>query len=79
VPGMMHCSGGPGADTFDAVTALERWVERGETPSTISASHVSNGTVTRTRPLCAYPNVAVYSGTGSTDLAENFTCRAPGR
>lgn len=79
VPGMLHCSGGPGADQFDAVSALERWVERGEAPSTITASHVTSGAVTRTRPLCAYPNVAVYSGKGSTDAAENFTCRAPAR
>jgi feruloyl esterase len=74
VPGMLHCSGGPGADKFDALAALERWVERGETPEVIPASHESNGTETRTRPLCAYPKVAVYSGQGSTDRAENFAC-----
>jgi feruloyl esterase len=77
VPGMLHCSGGPGTDTFDAVSALERWVEKGEAPNTLLASHVSHGTVTRTRPLCAYPNVAVYSGQGSTDRAESFSCQAP--
>jgi len=79
VPGMLHCSGGPGADTFDAVTALEEWVEHGKMPDTLAASHVSKGVVTRTRPLCAYPNVAVYGGNGSTDAAENFTCRAPSK
>jgi feruloyl esterase len=79
VPGMLHCSGGPGTDNFDALTALERWVERGETPETLPASHSTNGVVTRTRPLCAYPNVAVYKGQGSTDQAENFSCRPPAR
>jgi feruloyl esterase len=78
VPGMLHCSGGPGTDNFDALAALGRWVERGEAPDTLPASHVSGGEVTRTRPLCAYPTVAVYNGQGSTDKAENFSCRAPG-
>ena len=78
VPGMLHCSGGPGTDKFDALAALERWVEHGETPELLPASHVTSGAVTRSRPLCAYPKVAVYSGNGSTDRAENFTCQAPG-
>ncbi|HUR35561.1 MAG TPA: tannase/feruloyl esterase family alpha/beta hydrolase [Vicinamibacterales bacterium] len=77
VPGMLHCSGGPGTDTFDALAALERWVERGDAPDSLPASHVTAGVVTRTRPLCAYPKVAVYNGQGSTDQAENFTCRTP--
>jgi feruloyl esterase len=77
VPGMLHCQGGPGTDTFDAVGALERWVEHGEAPETIPASHRTRGVVDRTRPLCAYPNTAVYTGSGSTDAAANFTCRAP--
>jgi feruloyl esterase len=75
VPGMLHCSGGPGTDTFDALGALERWVEQDTAPETITASHRANGAVSRTRPLCAYPKVAVYNGRGSTDQAENFTCR----
>jgi feruloyl esterase len=77
VPGMLHCSGGPGTDTFDAVAALERWVEQGTAPETLAASHRTRGVVDRTRPLCAYPKTAVYNGRGSTDQAENFTCRAP--
>jgi len=77
VPGMLHCSGGPGTDNFDAVTALERWVEQGSAPETLAASHRSNGVVDRTRPLCAYPKTAVYTGSGSTDQAENFACRLP--
>ena len=79
VPGMLHCTGGPGTDRFDALATLERWVEHGEAPETIEASHVDNGNVTRTRPLCAYPNVAVYHGHGSTDQAKNFSCRSADR
>lgn len=77
VPGMGHCSGGDGTDTFDAVAALERWVEQGTAPEVLPASRVRGGTVERTRPLCAYPLVATYKGSGSTDEAANFTCAAP--
>jgi len=75
VPGMGHCGGGDGPNTFDAVTALERWVEQGQAPDQMVASHSTNGVVDRTRPLCPYPQVAVYKGTGSTDDAANFVCR----
>ena len=77
VPGMGHCSGGPGPDRFDALSALENWVENGIAPDSLKASKVVNGEVTRTRPLCVYPEVATYSGRGSTDEAENFYCAAP--
>jgi feruloyl esterase len=75
VPGMQHCGGGPGPDTFDALSALERWVETGDAPQSIVASHKSQGHVDRTRPLCPYPQVAVYTGKGSTTEAASFTCR----
>jgi len=77
VPGMQHCGGGPGADTFDAVSAVERWVEEGQAPKQIVASHQTHGQVDRTRPLCPYPQVAVYNGKGSTTDAASFACRAP--
>jgi tannase/feruloyl esterase len=77
VPGMQHCSGGPGPNTFDMLTALENWVEKGKAPHSVIASHSTAGVVDRTRPLCVYPKVAVYSGTGSTDDAANFKCRMP--
>ena len=74
-PGMNHCSGGDGPSRFDAVAALEQWVEQGNAPDRIVASHVSaGGQVDRTRPLCPYPQVARYTGAGSTDDAVNFTC-----
>jgi feruloyl esterase len=60
----------------DKVGALERWREQGTAPETLEASHSSDGRVDRTRPLCAYPQVARYKGTGSIDDAANFVCRA---
>ena len=76
-PGVGHCRGGAGPSNFDMVSALEDWVERGKAPDQILASRSSAGVVDRTRPLCPYPQVATYKGTGSTDDAANFTCRAP--
>jgi feruloyl esterase len=77
VPGMGHCGGGEGPDTFDALTALEQWREQGKAPAQIIASKLTDGKVARSRPLCPYPQVARYKGAGSTDLAENFVCRMP--
>jgi feruloyl esterase len=78
VPGMGHCQGGPGTDVFDKVAALDRWVESGTRPASIPASHMTTeGVVDRTRPLCAYPTVAHYVGTGSSDDARNFRCQMP--
>jgi feruloyl esterase len=75
VPGMTHCAGGEGTSTFDALAALERWVEKDEAPAQIPASRAVDGVVNRTRPLCPYPQVAVYEGTGSIDDATNFVCK----
>jgi len=77
VPGMQHCQGGAGTDTFDALAAVERWREAGTAPDSIVASRVRNNRVERTRPLCPYPQTARYRGTGSTDDAANFVCRKP--
>ena len=74
-PGMGHCGGGEGPNTFDMVAALEQWVEQGKAPDRIVASHSTNGAVDRTRPLCPYPQVAAYKGTGSIDDAASFECR----
>jgi len=75
-PGMGHCSGGEGPSTFDMVAALEQWVEHAQAPDKILASHATNGAIDRTRPLCPYPQIAVYKGTGSTDEASSFECKA---
>ena len=77
VPGMFHCGGGVGADTFDKLGPLAGWVEGGAAPDAIPASRVIGGKVVRTRPLCAYPEVARYQGSGSTDDASNFACVKP--
>jgi len=74
VPGMFHCSGGIGTSTFDALTPLVEWVEKGAAPQTIAASRVVDGKVVRTRPLCPYPQVARYKGNGSIDDAASFAC-----
>ena len=76
-PGMGHCGGGEGPNAFDKVSTLEQWVEHGVPPEKIIASHSTNGKVDRTRPLCPYPQVAKYKGTGSIDEAANFVCTAP--
>jgi feruloyl esterase len=75
VPGMGHCRGGTGTDTFDPVATLDRWVAQGEAPTRIEASRVENGATVRTRPLCALPTRAVYDGSGSTDDSRNFECK----
>ena len=78
---------GPGPDGFDMVGALEQWVEHGQAPDRIIAEKRANGMlallgappgdVLRSRPLCPYPQVARWTGEGSTDEAANFVCRAP--
>ena len=77
VPGMGHCGGGDGASSFDMVAALDKWMETGTAPEQIPASRVRGGKVDRTRPLCAYPRYARYSGTDSMDDAVNFSCVVP--
>jgi feruloyl esterase len=75
VPGMGHCQGGEGTDNFDKVAALEQWVEKGKAPDQIPASHLTAGKVDKTRPLCPYPQVATYKGSGDTNDAANFVCK----
>jgi feruloyl esterase len=75
VPGMIECNGGPGTDTFDMLGVMRRWVEGGQAPDEVIASRVEHGTIVRTRPLCPYPQVATYKGSGSTDEAKNFMCK----
>jgi feruloyl esterase len=76
VPGMNHCQGGPGTDTFDKMGAIEQWIRTGTAPDKITASHLTNGVVDRTRPLCPFGQVAKWNGTGSSDDAANFACVA---
>ncbi len=89
-PGVQHCGGGAGPNVFgqagpaagadagtDLNAALERWVEQGVAPARIVASRRSQGKVERTRPLCAYPAVARWKGSGSSDDEANFECALP--
>jgi feruloyl esterase len=88
VPGMNHCSGGLATDQFDMLSALVKWVEQGQAPDSViatargagnaggvNAEVPSNWSPTRTRPLCPYPKVATYKGSGSLDDAANFSCQ----
>jgi feruloyl esterase len=77
VPGMGHCGGGEGPNSFDALAALDQWGEHGKAPDRIIATRITEGKAERTRPLCPYPQTAVYGGSGSIDDATNFTCRVP--
>lgn len=88
VPGMTHCSGGPSTDQFDMLTPLVNWVEHGQAPDTVIASARGVGNAggvnadvpatwspTRTRPLCSYPKVARYKGSGDIESASSFACQ----
>jgi feruloyl esterase len=92
VPGMQHCGGGPGPNSFgqgadyppfdsdhNIYTALEQWVEKGEAPAKITATKYLNDSdptkgIKMTRPLCPYPQVAKYKGSGDVNDAANFVC-----
>ncbi len=78
-PGMYHCDSGPDPNSFDALSALEAWVEHGEAPNAIVATHFNDitGNPDRTHPLCPYPKLARYKGTGDIDRAANFRCEDP--
>ena len=76
-PGMDHCGGGDGPNTFDSIRTIDEWVETGKAPDQVIASRIQDGKTERTRPLCPYPQLAKYKGTGSTDDAANFSCSVP--
>ena len=74
VPGMGHCAGGPETlDSFDALSAMVQWVEKGVAPDSLTAT--GRSFPGRSRPLCAYPLHAHYKGQGNTEDAANFECR----
>lgn len=78
VPGMYHCIGGPGPNTFDALTALENWVEKDIAPEAITATKYVNDDptkpATRTMPLCKFPEQAEYKGSGDVNQSANWQC-----
>jgi pimeloyl-ACP methyl ester carboxylesterase len=75
LPGVAHCNGGPGPHRVEWLDAMVDWVEHGKAPQRLIAKKTSADRPQRTRPVCPYPQHAVYKGTGSTDLEENFVCR----
>ena len=79
VPGMDHCGGGAGTGNFALLDALSAWVEQGIAPDGTNAQNtvIASGTDGHTRPLCPYPQVARYTGSGDAKVAANFTCQAP--
>jgi len=78
VPGMGHCGGGDGPNTFDMERALADWVEHGVAPAAVIATHHRPGGVPdRERPICPYPETAVYNQDGDINLTTSFACRDP--
>jgi len=79
-PGMFHCFGGYGPDRFDLLLPLADWVEQGKAPDAIPATQVANPALAQTeraRPLCPYPTIARYKGSGDPDSADSYTCVMP--
>ena len=77
VPGMYHCGGGLGVSQTDYLGALMNWVESGAAPDRLVAARVVNGKTEMTRPLCPYPQIAQYDGSGDPNSAESFACADP--
>src|SRR5262245_3978446 len=76
MPGVLHCAGGPGPDAVDWTSVIDTWVDKGQAPDRVIARKVAaGGAVSRSRPLCVYPQRAVYNGTGSIDDEKNFVCK----
>jgi feruloyl esterase len=74
VPGMAHCRGGDGPDTFDTIATLEQWREQNVTPAQMMGTNQRSGL---SRPLCPYPQYAKYKGTGDLKDARNWACTQP--
>lgn len=77
VPGMYHCDARGGPSPVDLLRTLDRWMATREPPQRIVTAHVGGSEVHRTRPLCPFPQVARYTGSGNADKAASFVCRSP--
>jgi len=73
-PGMAHCGGGPGVNTFDSIGTIEKWREKGIGPDQMIGSNAQTGLK---RPICPYPQYAAYKGSGDLKDAANWVCKAP--
>ncbi len=76
MPGVLHCAGGKGPSVANFLTEIDRWVESGAAPEQITASFPPNQRE-GARPLCAYPAVAEYDGSGDAFDPNNFRCVSP--
>ena len=78
-PGVNHCSGGPGADETDLLSALDDWVTKRLAPGTLTAVRrdPSTGSTLLSRPLCIYPDYPRYKGSGDVNAASSYACTAP--
>jgi feruloyl esterase len=74
VPAMQHCGDGPSPTRFDTLTALEDWVEKGSSPDSIASTHMNGKVPDRSMPLCKFPEMAHYKGSGDVKSAENWSC-----
>jgi feruloyl esterase len=86
LPGVSHCTGGPGADSFDGLDAITTWVEKGSPPDHLTAvrqdkelpmaqaARVKGAPILMSRPMCAYPDLPYYRGKGDPSRAESFIC-----
>ncbi len=79
IPGVHHCSGGPGLPDFDALRLLENWVEKGQAPTVLIAQRLTNGVPERALPIYPYPVKARYSGSGDPQLAASYGPSDPDR
>ena len=78
LPGVLHCGGGPGPDSVDWIETIRAWVEEGQAPERLTASKFDrSGSATLTRPVCPYPQVAVYDGAGDPNDEASFACANP--
>ena len=76
LPGMFHCAGGPAPDRTDWLEAIRAWVEDGKVPARLVSLQLDErGEVSRTRPICPYPQIASYRGTGDPDDEASFACK----
>ncbi|MYE22474.1 MAG: tannase/feruloyl esterase family alpha/beta hydrolase, partial [Gammaproteobacteria bacterium] len=76
LPGMFHCAGGPAPDRADWLEAIRAWVEEGKAPERLVSLQLDeSGRVSRTRPICPYPQVASYRGKGDPDDEASFACK----
>lgn len=73
IPGYGHSTSSVFNASWDSLTALENWVEKGTAPASQTVADTV-GVPGRTRPLCEFPNWPKYNGSGDINVAASFTC-----